>query len=158
MLQKATLRIDQGLVDKLKEKWYNPRIWVESAIKKFIAWESQPAQSDLPNQGFTWSLNSDQSSSDIQAPAPAVLSEPTKEFVQSLISLIAHDFKLRAEVLGSAGLDIDGRIKTQGHNYLHTILPNYIDWMSNNQTFPREKFVEFVTKEQVRQAEEDSDE
>lgn len=154
MLQKATLRIDQGLVDKLKEKWYNPRNWVESAIKKFIAWESQPAQSDLQNQDFTWSLNSDSTST---APA-TTLAEPTKEFVQSLISLIAHDFKLRAEVLGSSGLDIDGRVKTQGHNYLHTILPNYIDWMSNNQTFPREKFVEFVTKEQARQVEEESDE
>lgn len=154
MLQKATLRIDQGLVDKLKEKWYNPRIWVESSIKKFIAWESQ---SDLPNQGFTWSLNSDQQDSSIPAQA-TTLPEPTKEFVQSLISLIAHDFRLRAEVLGSEGLNIDGRVKTQGHNYLHTILPNYIDWMSDNQTFPREKFVEFVTKEQARQVEEESDE
>lgn len=80
----------------------------------------------MPNQGFTWSLNSNQQDSAIPAPA-TTLPEPTKEFVQSLISLIAHDFKLRAEVLGSSGLDIDGRVKTQGHNYLHTILPNYID-------------------------------
>lgn len=147
------LKIDSDLVNEIKaiDPAYSIKRLVEQLLRVWINNHKQPAQHDLPNQDFTWSLNSDTSA--IQAPSTTVPAEPTKEFVQSLISLIAHDFKLRAEVLGSSGLDIDGRIKTQGHNYLHTILPNYIDWMSNNQTFPREKFVEFVTKEQVRQAE-----
>lgn len=149
------LKIDSDLVNEIKaiDPAYSIKRLVEQLLRGWINNHKQP-QPDLPNQGFTWSLNSNQQDSSIPAPA-TTLPEPTKEFVQSFISLIAHDFKLRAEVLGSSGLDIDGRIKTQGHNYLHTILPNYIDWMSNNQTFPREKFVEFVTKEQVRQAESD---
>lgn len=153
------LKIDSDLVNEIKtiNPAYSIKKLVEQLLRDWINNHKQPVQSDLQNQGFTWSLNSNQQDSAIPAPA-TTLPEPTKEFVQSLISLIAHDFKLRSEVLGSEGLNIDGRVKTQGHNYLHTILPNYIDWMSDNQTFPREKFVEFVTKEQARQVEEESDE
>lgn len=148
------LKIDSDLVKEIKA--LEPAYSIKGLVEQLLRWwlserKEQPAPTD-----FNWTLHPDEQAIPSQA-IPATPATPTKEFIHELVQLIAHDITLRSEVLGSSGLNIDWRIKSVGHKYLPTILPNYIDNINNDQTFPREKFVEFVTKEQVRQSESDED-